>query len=61
MGVLMGLARTNARALPGDRAYDFKTFYRGSKGEHPTFYLLQGDKPYVLVQELRDLTKIAAK
>jgi hypothetical protein len=22
MGVLLGLARTNARALPGDRAYD---------------------------------------
>ena len=31
MGVLLGLARTNARALPGDRAYDFKPFYRGSK------------------------------
>jgi DDE superfamily endonuclease len=24
-------ARTNARALPGERAYDFKPFYRGSK------------------------------
>lgn len=31
MGVLLGLARTNARATPGDRAYDFKPFYRGSK------------------------------
>ena len=31
MGVLLGLARTNARASPGDRAYDFKPFYRGSK------------------------------
>jgi transposase len=31
MGVLLGLMRTHARAAPGDRAYDFKTFYRGSK------------------------------
>lgn len=31
MGVLLGLTRPNARALPGDRAYDFKPFYRGSK------------------------------
>lgn len=31
MGVLLGLTRTNARALPGDRVYDFKPFYRGSK------------------------------
>ena len=31
MGVLLGLTRTSARALPGDRAYDFKPFYRGSK------------------------------
>ena len=31
MGVLLGLARTNARAVPGDRAYNFKPFYRGSK------------------------------
>jgi transposase len=31
MGVLLGLARTHARALPGERAYDFKPFYRGSK------------------------------
>ena len=30
-GVLLGLMRTHARALPGDRAYDFKPFYRGSK------------------------------
>jgi transposase len=27
----MGLARIHARALPGERAYDFKLFYRGSK------------------------------
>jgi transposase len=31
MGVLLGLMRTYARALPGARAYDFKPFYRGSK------------------------------
>jgi transposase len=31
MGVLLGLMRTHARAAPGDRAYDFKPFYRGSK------------------------------
>lgn len=31
MGILLGLTRTNARALPGERAYDFKPFYRGSK------------------------------
>jgi transposase len=31
MGVLLGLMRTHARAVPGDRAYDFKPFYRGSK------------------------------
>jgi transposase len=31
MGVLLGLARTHARALPGNRAYNFKPFYRGSK------------------------------
>ena len=31
MGVLLGLARTNARAVPGDRADNFKPFYRGSK------------------------------
>jgi len=31
MGVLLGLMRTHARALPGARAYDFKPFYRGSK------------------------------
>jgi transposase len=31
MGVLMGVTRTHARALPGLRAYDFKPFYRGSK------------------------------
>lgn len=30
-GVLLGLMRTHARALPGARAYDFKPFYRGSK------------------------------
>jgi hypothetical protein len=31
MGVLLGLARTNTRAAPGERAYDFKPFYRGRK------------------------------
>lgn len=31
MGVLLGLMRTHARAAPGDRAYDFKPFYRGTK------------------------------
>jgi putative transposase len=31
MGVLLGLMRTHARALPGERAYDFKPFYRGRK------------------------------
>ena len=28
MGVLLGLMRTHARDAPGDRAYDFKPFYR---------------------------------
>lgn len=31
MGVLLGLMRTHARAAPGERAYDFKPFYRGGK------------------------------
>lgn len=31
MGVLLGLMRTHARAAPGERAYDFKPFYRGAK------------------------------
>jgi transposase len=31
MGVLLGLMRTHARTAPGERAYDFKPFYRGSK------------------------------
>jgi transposase len=31
MGVLLGLMRTHARAVPGERAYDFKPFDRGSK------------------------------
>ncbi len=31
MGVLLGLMRTRARAVPGERVYDFKPFYRGSK------------------------------
>lgn len=31
MGVVLGLMRTHARAAPGERAYDFKPFYRGSK------------------------------
>jgi hypothetical protein len=31
MGILLGLMRTYARAIPGERAYDFKPFDRGSK------------------------------
>ena len=31
MGVLLGLMRTHARAAPGQRAYAFSPFYRGSK------------------------------
>jgi transposase len=31
MGVLLELMRTHARAASGERAYDFKPFYRGSK------------------------------
>ena len=31
MGVQLGLMRTRARAAPGERAYDYKPFYRGSK------------------------------
>ncbi len=31
MGVLLGLMRTHARAAPGERVYDYKPFYRGSK------------------------------
>jgi len=31
MGVLLGLMRTHARAAPGERAYSFTPFYRGSK------------------------------
>jgi transposase len=31
MGVLLGLMRTHARAVLGERAYDFKPFYRGGK------------------------------
>jgi transposase len=31
MGVRLGLMRTHARAEPGQRTYDFKPFYRGSK------------------------------
>ena len=31
MGVLLGLTRSHARAKPGERAYDYKPFYRGSK------------------------------
>jgi transposase len=31
MGVSLGLMRTHARAAPGNRAYDYKPFYRGSK------------------------------
>lgn len=31
MGVLLGLTRSHARAAPGERAYDYKPFYRGDK------------------------------
>jgi DDE superfamily endonuclease len=31
MGAQLGLMRTHARAGPGERAYDFKPFYRGNK------------------------------
>ena len=31
MGVLLGLIRTHARSLQGERAYDFKPFYRGKR------------------------------
>lgn len=31
MGVQLGLMRTRARAAPGERAYGYKPFYRGSK------------------------------
>lgn len=31
MGVLLGLSRTHARSLRGQRAYDSKPFYRGAK------------------------------
>lgn len=31
MGVLLGLTRTHARSLEGNRVYDFKPFYRGAK------------------------------
>ena len=31
MGVLLGLMRTHARSLQGERAYDFKPFYRGKR------------------------------
>ncbi|MGF1480071.1 MAG: IS630 family transposase [Cyanophyceae cyanobacterium] len=31
MGILLGLTRSHARAKPGERAYDYKPFYRGSK------------------------------
>ena len=31
MGLLLGLMRTHTCAAPGERAYDFKPFYRGSK------------------------------
>jgi transposase len=31
MGVQLGLMRTHARTGPGERAYDLKPFYRGSK------------------------------
>jgi len=31
MGLLLGLMRTHGRAAPGQRVYDFKPFYRGTK------------------------------
>ena len=31
MGVLLGLMRTRARSLQGERAYDLKAFYRGKR------------------------------
>lgn len=31
MGVLLGLMRTHARSLQGERAYDFRPFYRGKR------------------------------
>ena len=31
MGVLLGLMRTRARSLKGDRAYGFQPFYRGKR------------------------------
>ena len=31
MGVLLGLMRTHARSLQGERVYDFKPFYRGKR------------------------------
>jgi transposase len=31
MGVLLGLTRTHGRSEAGERAYDFKAFYRGAK------------------------------
>jgi putative transposase len=31
MGVLLGLTRTPARSLYGQRVYDLKPFYRGAK------------------------------
>ena len=31
MGVLLGLMRTHARSLQGERAYDLKPFYRGKR------------------------------
>lgn len=31
MGVLLGLMRTHARSLRGEKAYDIKPFYRGKR------------------------------
>ena len=31
VGILLGLTRSHARAKLGERAYDYKPFYRGSK------------------------------
>ena len=33
MGVLLGLTRTHARSLKGQRVYDLKPFYRGQKSD----------------------------
>jgi hypothetical protein len=45
-----------------DSLYDFPDEERRIvHREHPTFYLLRGDKSYVLVWRLRNLAKVAAE